>query len=231
MHPSSFSKETGKFKNLNHPDRLLARFFFLVLFVLPFASFAQIFQGKVIGVTDGDTIKILHNKQQLKIRLAEIDTPEKGQPYGNKAKQALSDLVFGKKVRVVKQDVDRYGRIVGRVYLGDLDVNAEMVRLGYAWVYRKYAKDKTLYELEKQAQAERQGLWAVPDFQRIPPWEWRKRQRAKLPTKQDASFQCGAKRYCREMASCQEAMFYLKKCGLTRLDGDGDGVPCETICR
>jgi len=207
------------------------RIVLLLLLALPWLVYAGIYEGKVIGITDGDTLTLLVDKKEFKIRLAEIDTPEKGQPYGNKAKQALSNFVFGKEVRVVKQDIDRYGRIVGRLYIDNLDVNAEMVRLGYAWVYRKYAKDEKLYELEKQAQAERRGLWALPDYQRISPWAWRKRQRAKLPTRQDASFQCGTKHYCGEMASCREAMFYLKQCGLKRLDGDADGVPCEAICR
>jgi|tagenome__1003787_1003787.scaffolds.fasta_scaffold20941564_2 nuclease-like protein len=81
-----------------------------------------------------------------KVRLAEIDTPESGQPYGSRARQALSDLAFGKSARVVAQDTDRYGRMVGRVYVGSLDVNAEMVRQGAAWVYRRYSHDASLLQ-------------------------------------------------------------------------------------
>jgi micrococcal nuclease len=113
-------------------------------------------------------------KQQIKVRLAEIDTPESAQPYGTRAKQELSRLVHGKTVTVKVQDIDRYGRTVGRVYVGELDVNAEMIKLGAAWVYRKYAIDQNLYALEKQAKQKRAGIWNLPEAEQIPPWEWRK---------------------------------------------------------
>ena len=132
--------------------------------------------GTVVGITDGDTLKLLtQNKKIVKIRLAEIDTPERRQPYGKRSKQALSDLVFKKEVAVRLVDIDRYERIVGRIYLDDLDVSAEMVRLGAAWVYRKYATDPNLYKLEDEARAGKRGLWALPESQRVPPWQWRRR--------------------------------------------------------
>jgi endonuclease YncB( thermonuclease family) len=90
-------------------------------------------QGKVVAIADGDTFTLLNSSnQQIKIRIGEIDTPERGQPYSNRAKQALSGLVFQKNVSVTIQDIDRYGRTVGRVYVDDLDVNAELVRVGAA---------------------------------------------------------------------------------------------------
>ena len=142
----------------------------LLLASLPaFASSAH--TGKVVGIADGDTLTLLVGTKQLKIRLAEIDAPERCQPYGTKAKQALSDLVFGKSARVVEVDRDRYGRIVGRVYVGDLDINAELVRQGYAWVYRTYAKRQMLHEIEREAREAQRGLWA--DGNPVPPWEWR----------------------------------------------------------
>jgi len=113
------------------------------------------------------------------VRLASIDTPEKGQPYGQKAKQALSDKIYGKQVNVEKVTTDRYKRMIGKVYLGDRYINAEMVADGYAWVYRKYNKDPKLLELERQAQEECVGLWGLQEDQRIPPWEWRKQKRKK----------------------------------------------------
>jgi endonuclease YncB( thermonuclease family) len=194
------------------------------------------YEGKVVAVSDGDTIRVLYKGGQLKVRLAEIDTPEKGQPWGSRARQALSDLVFGKLVRVVEQDRDRYGRIVGRVYLDGTDVNAEMVRSGSAWVYRKYAKDKGLYRLEMEAKGAKRGLWALPEAQRVPPWEWRHAGRSDVTPenskpRQSGSMSCGTKRTCREMSSCAEAMFYLTRCGLSRLDGNRDGIPCESVCR
>lgn len=209
-------------------------FLILLLSVTPIA-FAEQLSGKVIGITDGDTLTLLNSShQQIKIRLAEIDTPESGQPYGTRSKQLLSDLAFGKQVRVEVIDRDRYGRTVGRVFVGEKDVNADLVRQGAAWVYRKYAHDKTLFALEENARQEHRGLWALPETQRIPPWEWRhpSKQHVKAPQLiKKTDFKCGEKRYCREMLSCAEAQFYLKTCNLSRLDGDQDGVPCEKLCR
>lgn len=150
----------------------------LCIAFLPLFAVAQEHIGRVVGVSDGDTITILDDrKQQIKVRLAEIDTPESAQPYGSRAKQELSRLVFRKTVSVKVQDTDRYGRKVGRVYTNDTDVNAEMVRLGAAWVYRRYARDQRLYALEKQARQNRAGLWNLPEAQQIPPWEWRRAKR------------------------------------------------------
>ena len=199
------------------------------------------YSGKVVGVSDGDTLTLLTaEKQQVKIRLGEIDTPESKQPYGERAKQALSDLAFGKQARVVVQDTDRYGRKVSRVYVGGTDVNAEMVKQGAAWAYRQYLKDQSLLRLEAEAKAAKRGLWALPEAQRMPPWEWRHGGSAKAPTAPASSapaatasggFSCAGKRYCREMTSCEEAKFYLAQCGVGSLDGNRDGVPCETLCR
>ena len=143
-----------------------------VLFFLPALSLAATLQGKVVHIADGDTLTVLVDHQQVKIRLAEIDAPESHQDYGQRAKQALGNLVFSKEVG----GKDRYGRTIGRVHLGDLDVNAEMVRTGYAWVYRQYAKDKSLYALEDEARAARRGLWASDVH--VPPWDWRMERRA-----------------------------------------------------
>ena len=90
--------------------------------------------------------------QQLKIRLSDIDTPERKQPFGTRAKQVRSDLAFAKQARVVEITTDRYGRIVGRVYVDGTDINRELVAQGYAWVYRNYSDDAELMELEAQAE-------------------------------------------------------------------------------
>lgn len=92
------------------------------------------------------------------MRLGEIDTPESKQPYGERAKQALSDLAFGKQARVVVETTDKYVRTVGRVYVGGVDVNAELVKQGAAWVYRQYAKDQSLFALEQEAKTAKRGL-------------------------------------------------------------------------
>jgi endonuclease YncB( thermonuclease family) len=214
---------------------------------------AQPLVGKVVAVTDGDTIKVLTPKRVLiKVRLVEIDAPEKGQPWGKRSKEALSDLVFSRDVRIVAKGTDRYGRLLGRVYVGSSDVNAELIRQGAAWAYREYLTDRSLLRLESQARSARRGLWSLPASETLPPWEWRKGERqgnasavvqsqrlapipflsaaGNPPRESAAPIRCGAKRYCREMTSCDEARFYLRQCGLRSIDGDGDGRPCEKIC-
>lgn len=215
------------------------KIFFKTLLLLCIATdiaHAQVYTGKVVSIADGDTFTLLTaRKEQKKIRLAEIDTPEKAQPYGQRARQVLADLVFGKEVRVEQTDTDRYGRIIARVYHDNRDINAEMVRQGAAWVYRQYASDQSLYALEKQAQAASLGLWGLPKAQQVPPWEWRRAGvRAEKPvpeTPPKDAYDCDAKRYCNQMTSCEEAKYYLEHCGLSRLDGDKDGIPCESLCR
>lgn len=229
-----------------------------LLIALSFFSVAQAEEylfGRVIGISDGDTITILDQSQrQIKIRLSDIDTPESGQPYGTRAKKALSRMVFSKNVTIDAAGKDRYGRVIGRVYVDGNDVNAEMVRIGAAWVYRKYSNDNRLLVLEKKAREAGVGIWRLPEAQKIPPWEWRQAKRG-IPVKssvaQQASrnpnqhqqkevdhreapageFKCGKKRYCKEMSTCAEAMFYLQECGMKTLDRDGDGIPCESLCK
>ena len=207
--------------------------------------------GKVVGISDGDTLTLLvpdgASFKQIKVRLGEIDTPESKQPYGTRARQTLSDLAYNQQARVVVQDTDRYGRTVGRVYVGSVDVNAELVKQGAAWVYRQYLKDQSLLALEAEAKAAKRGLWGLPETERCPPWDWRKKvcpTSAATPAPAPASpaasapatpasggFACAGKRRCGEMTSCEEAKFYLTQCGVRSLDGDKDGVPCETLCR
>ena len=190
-------------------------------------------------MSDGDTVTVLGDfgagRQQQRLRLTEIDTPERRQPWGTRARQALADKVFQRQVRIASQGEDRYGRLLGRIYLDDRDINREMVREGHAWVYRQYSSDIRLLQDEQAARDSQAGLWSLPDAQRVPPWEWRRggsaqKQVSVAAASPKASFSCGAKTYCREMATCEEARFFLRQCGLTRLDGDGDGVPCEAIC-
>lgn len=225
--------------------------FGLIAVIWPLIGSAAEYSGKVVGISDGDTLTLLvpdgASYRQIKVRLAEIDTPESAQPYGQKAKQALSDLAFNKQARVIVQDTDRYGRAVGRVYIGNLDINAELVKSGAAWVYRQYAKDKSLFVLETQARVVKRGLWSLPEAQQVPPWDWRKGITTATPVttqsapsqptgfnnaKSAGSFSCSTiKKRCAEMTSCEEAKFYLSRCGLKTIDGNHDGVPCETLCR
>ena len=131
-------------------------------------------------------------------------------------------------------DTDRYGRLIGKIWLGDREINREMVREGHAWVYRNYLDDKTMLVDETHARENKLGLWSLPEVQRVPPWDWRRDKRKARPKPErvpDQTFSCRTKRKCGEMVSCEEARFYLEACGLMRLDGDGDGVPCESLCR
>lgn len=141
------------------------------------AAYPFTVEGKVVSVTDGDTIKILEGGKELKIRLNGIDAPEMSQAYGRKSKDFLSALVAGKTVKVIVRDTDRYGRSVGDVMVGDKSANAELVAAGLAWHYVEYSKDEKLAALEKEARARKLGLWADPDP--VPPWEFRRIKREK----------------------------------------------------
>lgn len=130
--------------------------------------------GRVVGIADGDTLTILVRHQQVKIRLADIDAPESGQPYGSQSKQSLSSVCFGKPAVVNTAGTDRYGRTIGRVSCSGVDANAFQVRAGMSWVYEKYApRESSLYEMQHEAMAAKRGLWAA---EAVPPWEWRKTQ-------------------------------------------------------
>lgn len=157
------------------------RVFVLLFLVCAAASSgsAATLYGKVVGVKDGDTLVVLSDARvQTVVRLAEIDAPERRQPYGNKAKQALSRMSFGKRVAVLVTGHDQYGRALAHVRVDDVDVNVEMVRLGAAWVYRRYSEDAGLLALEAEAREARRGLWALPKAEQLAPWDWRALHRA-----------------------------------------------------
>ncbi|CAK0774704.1 micrococcal nuclease [Gammaproteobacteria bacterium] len=166
---------------LKPAKRYLRIFQSLILALLPGmggSAEPTTYEGQVKQVVDGDTLVLQSWWKKVRVRLAEIDAPEHDQPYGAAAKSALADLVNGRTVRVVSVNHDRYGRVVGRVYVGDTDVNAVLVQQGHAWVYRQYARDKSLFSAEKEAKRARRGLWS--ENQPTPPWEWRARQRNRL---------------------------------------------------
>ena len=131
----------------------------------------QAFKAKVIAISDGDTITVLKDKRQFKIRLHGIDSPEKGQAFGNKAKQFTSDMVFGKTVTIKPTDTDRYGRTVAWVFVDGNNLNEEIVRAGFAWHFKKFSKDENLVRAEIEAREKKAGLWRDPNA--IPPWEFR----------------------------------------------------------
>ena len=139
-----------------------------------FAHTAFAFTGKVVGVADGDTIKVRTAGGDIKIRLYGIDTPEKKQAFGNKAKKLTNALVRGRRVTVKGIDRDRYGRLVAMVWVDDVLLNEALIRNGYAWVYRKYCKAafcSTWIRYEQEAKRAKRGMWRDPHI--VPPWKWR----------------------------------------------------------
>jgi endonuclease YncB( thermonuclease family) len=127
--------------------------------------------GKVVRILDGDTIEVLQDNKPIRIRLANIDAPEKKQPFGTWSTNQLKNLVAGKKVKVTYTQTDRYGRVLGLVETKYTNVNRLMVTYGAAWVYDQYNTDTVLPVLQREAQEQKRGLWA--DNQPVPPWEWR----------------------------------------------------------
>jgi len=132
--------------------------------------------GVVVGVVDGDTADVRLQSGMIRVRLHAVDAPERDQPHGAASKQALSKLVYGKNVNVEPIEQDRYDRLVARLWLSGLDVNAELIKQGDAWVYRRYADDPAYCAHEKAARDLKRGLWALPRDQHAAPWEWRKRK-------------------------------------------------------
>ena len=155
----------------------IAILFLFFLFCSPVG--AKTIQGRIVGVTDGDTIKIVTDEKQVKIRLYGIDTPEKKQDFGQAATRFIKSLL-SPVVTVEEKDIDRYGRTVGVVYSSTgTNVNEEMVKSGFAWVYRKYCRSSFCndwLEMENNARNNKIGLWQQ---KAVPPWEWRKLQRQK----------------------------------------------------
>jgi endonuclease YncB( thermonuclease family) len=203
------------------------------------------FSGKVVAVTDGDTVRILDDDSvEHKVRLLGIDAPEKSQPFGNASRKYLALMVAGKDVQVESAKKDRYGRLLGKIWVEPddcpgcgktLDVNLAQILAGMAWWYQDYARDQSAEDRERyktavnETRESKLGLWSEADA--VPPWAWRRGQRAPTADAVTTNFQCGTKRYCREMTSCEEANFHLRNCGRSSLDGDRNGVPCESICR
>ena len=158
----------------------LAATMLLAVFVCD--ALAATLAGRVVGVSDGDTVTVLTaENRQFKIRLSGIDAPEKKQPFGAHAKETLSRQLFGQAVTVEWTKTDRYGRIVGKIEVDGFDANLEQIREGSAWVYTQYLReipveDRKLYlDAERQAKSARRGLWHDNDPE--PPWQWRRERR------------------------------------------------------
>lgn len=213
----------------------------LPLFLIGFApeppEVTTEFDAKVVGISDGDTLTVLKDRAQIKVRLEGIDAPEKGQAFGAKAKTALSDLVASKIVSVHETGTDKYGRTLARVIVDGEDVSATLVTKGMAWHFKEYSTDDTLAELEEKARAEKVGLWAESNA--LPPWEFRKRQRGgdkppvasnepavaePTPSTSEGSHWLNTSSSVRHNASCQ----YFKNTKKGRLCGPTEGKACGT---
>ena len=134
--------------------------------------------GKVIKIVDGDTYDILlENQITERIRMEGIDAPERGMPFYKVSKDYLGQLCFGKTIKIVQTNIDRYGRTVARSYINDNELGLLMIQAGYAWHFKKYSHDLVLAEAETSAKNSQRGLWA--DQSPVAPWEWRKKVRLK----------------------------------------------------
>ncbi|HAX9549891.1 thermonuclease family protein [Escherichia coli] len=140
-------------------------------------------RGEVVRIIDGDTIDVLVDKRPVRVRLVDIDAPEKRQAFGERARQALAGMVFRRPVLVDEKDTDRYGRTLGVVWVNvklpgrpphPRNVNASMVHQGMAWAYRFHgrASDPEMLRLEQEARGKRAGLWSDPHA--VEPWKWRR---------------------------------------------------------
>ncbi len=168
--------QTNTYSSIVSSTRQAKNILFLV-FALVISTSVQSTEdiyGTVVSIADGDTVTLKADDTTHKIRLAEIDTPERDQPYGLAATSALTDLLLGHQVQVkVVKESDRYGRVIGRIFIEQKDVSAHMVEQGHAMVYRRYLTDKSLLVLEADAKSKELGLWGLPKEDRVAPWVWR----------------------------------------------------------
>jgi micrococcal nuclease len=195
------------------------------------------FSAKVVAVLDGDTVLVVHKAVGqragglMKIRLAEIDAPEKDQDYGAESSSSLKKMVWHRQVIVHTRVVDKYGRTVAQLEVDGLRVNEEMLRRGMAWEYSHYHSDRRYIAIEQEARQAGRGLWAQRDP--TPPWIWRKQHTEHKDVSTVLSpgdYTCGSKHHCAQMISCDEAHYYLTVCGVKALNPQGDGIPCAKLC-
>lgn len=151
----------------------------IIIFLVYSNGFSQtILSAKVIGIKDGDTVEVIDKQNStVTLRLAEVDCPEKKQPFGTKAKQFTSDLVYLKTITYIVTNKDRYGRYVAKIYFENKYLSAEIIKKGMGWQYKKYSNSKELAKFEQQARSKKIGLWIDPNP--IYPSEWRKAKKSR----------------------------------------------------
>lgn len=201
-----------------------------LLLLLPACAPAESFLARSVGVLDGDTVLVRREAgvRPMKVRLADIDAPEKDQSFGEAAKRSLVKMLAGRQVRVDPVAVDVYGRLVARLYTDDASVNEEMIRRGMAWEYSLNHRNLEYLRLQDEARQARRGLWAQRDP--VPPSQWRKLHQFAPHGSPQPDYRCGSKQHCAQIASCDEAHYHLTRCGVKALDPDGDGLPCDALC-
>lgn len=189
---------------------------------------------KVVGISDGDTLTCLYNRTELKVRLLYIDAPESTQPFGNRAKQALSALAYKKEVRLQISGYDKYQRLLAVVFDGTRNVNLTLVEQGMAWAYHQ---TQPLYKnAQTKAQQRRIGLWQ--DKSPINPSDWRTNKRQEnhekmqfFPQTKPLDIDCSIQKSCNQIMDYATAQRYFQQCGWKELDGNHDGIPCNKLYR
>lgn len=194
-------------------------------------------QCKVVGIADGDTLSCLYERNPLKVRLQYIDAPENGQPFGQKAKQVLSQMVFKKQVRLEISGYDRYNRLLAEVWEGGRNINLSLVEQGMAWAYLSTKQEYN--RAQSFAQKQRTGLWQ--DKHPISPHDWRTNKRSnslenlqKNPQNTqlvNKGVNCNIKRSCSYFKDYNSALAHFRQCGWQEMDGNNDGIPCNKLYR
>lgn len=185
----------------------------------------QTFTGRVSEVLDGDTYDVRRSiGGEVRVRLHGVDSPESSQPYGPAATRAARRLIGGQNVRVTVEEIGRYGRAVSSVEAGGADLGALLIRRGYGWWYRQYAPNESEYRrLQSQARRAGRGLWSQKNP--VPPWDWRERTSGPGETSVED-------RDCSDFDTQAEAQRFFERHqpgDPHGLDGDGDGVACESL--
>jgi len=184
------------------------------------------FSGKVIGVTDGDTITVLANRETIIVRLEGIDAPELGQSFGTQSKRALARLVAGKTVVVRTTGADAYGRTLGVVRSDGIDVNRKLIEDGWAWHFKRFNEEERLAQLEDAARQAKRGLWG--DEKPLAPWDYRARQvtpKLAAPESKDqkTAYWLNTSSGVRHNQRCE----HFQKTRQGRSCGPSDGTPCR----
>lgn len=233
--------------------RIFLIFSLIFLFAVPSAHAESTF--RVLKVVDGDTIQVDVRGKKETVRLLGIDTPESVDPrkpvqcFGKEATSKMKSFIAGKSVILVDDSSqgnrDKYKRLLRYVYLPDsvrTFVNGEMVKQGYAFSYKQYPTKmlNKFNNFEKNAREKSLGLWGSCPSGGTATKDTVKKNTYVAPaqtktggttTGSSGGFSCSGKTTCGQMTSCSEAKFYLNSCGVSRLDGNKDGVPCETLCK